>query len=492
MSYFATLIYTAFRTRPAPSALELERHEKLRAELGSARTWIAIACGAVFVQLLLGALVRHLGAAMVCLGMPTCTIGGDWWPDAGVQHLHMIHRAFGVVVAIVTTIAAVMVCRRAQAWPQLRAARAASRRCSSSRQVVARHLHRADDALGAGRGRPLRRRRGAVGAVDLGVADDAAAQRAVAIARRRSDALAARGRARVTARQTPRARRRVDLDRARQAAHHGDGAAHRRRRDEPRARTRDVADARCGCSPAPALIVGSANTLNMWLERDIDCLMARTQEPPAAAAAGSHAQHRARVRRAPGRARAAGRSRSSASITAALGLLALILYVGVYTPMKQRSHWAVVGRRGARRDAGADGLDRRDRTHRARRARRVRRAVLLADPALPRDRACIASASTTPPASRRCPARTASRAARREIARVPRRPGRGQPRARRRSASPASPYLVTAVALGALVLVQGFAGRLRWRHEVGAQRVPRRRSSTCRSCSRSWCSTGSA
>src|SRR5204862_5811949 len=29
-----------------------------------------------------------------------------------------------------------------------------------------------------------------------------------------------------------------------------------------------------------ALIVGSANTLNMWLERDIDCLMARTRNRP--------------------------------------------------------------------------------------------------------------------------------------------------------------------------------------------------------------------
>jgi heme A synthase len=121
MSYFATLIYTAFRTRPAPSALELERHEKQRAQLGSVRGWIGLACGVVFVQLLLGALVRHLGAAMVCLGMPSCTRSGEWWPDAGVQDLHMIHRGFGVIVAIVTTIAAVQVYRRAKSWPSLRA-----------------------------------------------------------------------------------------------------------------------------------------------------------------------------------------------------------------------------------------------------------------------------------------------------------------------------------------------------------------------------------
>jgi heme a synthase len=120
MSYFAMLIYAAFRTRPAPTVPELDRHVRQRTELGPARTWIAVAVGAVFVQLLLGALVRHHGAAMVCLGMPSCTMSGDWWPDTGVQHLHMIHRGFGVIVAIVTTIAAVMVWRRASSWPQLR------------------------------------------------------------------------------------------------------------------------------------------------------------------------------------------------------------------------------------------------------------------------------------------------------------------------------------------------------------------------------------
>jgi cytochrome c oxidase assembly protein subunit 15 len=120
MSYFATLVYTAFLTRPAPSVVALEQHERRRTELGSARRWILIAVGAVFVQLLIGALVRHLGAAMVCLGMPTCTIAGDWWPEAGVQHLHMIHRAVGVLVGLVTTVAAVQVWRAAKSWPALR------------------------------------------------------------------------------------------------------------------------------------------------------------------------------------------------------------------------------------------------------------------------------------------------------------------------------------------------------------------------------------
>ncbi|HEX7836569.1 MAG TPA: COX15/CtaA family protein [Kofleriaceae bacterium] len=125
MSYFATLIYTGFLTRPAPSAVEIDRHARLCDELGSGRRWIAVACGAVFVQLLLGALVRHLGAAMVCLGMPACTISGQWWPapppgEFPVQQLHMIHRGFGGVVAIVTTLAAIAVFRRARSWPGLR------------------------------------------------------------------------------------------------------------------------------------------------------------------------------------------------------------------------------------------------------------------------------------------------------------------------------------------------------------------------------------
>ncbi|MGE3542870.1 MAG: heme o synthase [Kofleriaceae bacterium] len=88
-----------------------------------------------------------------------------------------------------------------------------------------------------------------------------------------------------------------------------------------------------------ALIVGSANTLNMWLERDSDCLMARTRNRPLPG--GRLEARTALVFGAVQGAAALPALAMVNLITAALGLLALLLYVGVYTPMKQRSYWAV-------------------------------------------------------------------------------------------------------------------------------------------------------
>lgn len=88
-----------------------------------------------------------------------------------------------------------------------------------------------------------------------------------------------------------------------------------------------------------ALIVGSANTLNMWLERDVDCLMARTKNRPLPG-----------QRLVPNTALVFGAIEGALAlpvlllcgvVPAALGLVALLLYVGVYTPMKQRSHLAI-------------------------------------------------------------------------------------------------------------------------------------------------------
>jgi protoheme IX farnesyltransferase len=85
-----------------------------------------------------------------------------------------------------------------------------------------------------------------------------------------------------------------------------------------------------------ALIVGAANTLNMYLERELDCRMARTKNRPLPAG-----------RMAPEIALVFGLVLAAISVpilslavnpmTAVLGLTALVAYVMMYTPLKQRS-----------------------------------------------------------------------------------------------------------------------------------------------------------
>lgn len=84
------------------------------------------------------------------------------------------------------------------------------------------------------------------------------------------------------------------------------------------------------------LIVGAANTLNMYLERDIDCLMSRTKDRPLPAG-----------RMDPELALAFGVAQAFVSVplltfalnplTGLLGVTALLSYVMVYTPLKQRT-----------------------------------------------------------------------------------------------------------------------------------------------------------
>jgi len=89
-----------------------------------------------------------------------------------------------------------------------------------------------------------------------------------------------------------------------------------------------------------ALIVGAANALNMYLERDIDCLMARTRDRPLPAR-----------RLDPSVALTFGVAQAllaiplltfglghAGPITGLLAVTAFVAYVMVYTPMKQRSH----------------------------------------------------------------------------------------------------------------------------------------------------------
>lgn len=91
---------------------------------------------------------------------------------------------------------------------------------------------------------------------------------------------------------------------------------------------------------ATAAIVGSANALNCWWERDSDRHMARTKNRPLPSGRLSP-----RIALAFGVGLGAlsvpALAWSANALTALLGAIALVTYVGIYTPMKRRSPLAL-------------------------------------------------------------------------------------------------------------------------------------------------------
>ena len=85
-----------------------------------------------------------------------------------------------------------------------------------------------------------------------------------------------------------------------------------------------------------ALIVGAANTLNMYLERDVDCLMARTRTRPLPA---GRMQPRVALVFGLAQALVAAPLLTFAvhPLTGLLGVIAFLSYVLLYTPLKQRT-----------------------------------------------------------------------------------------------------------------------------------------------------------
>lgn len=88
-----------------------------------------------------------------------------------------------------------------------------------------------------------------------------------------------------------------------------------------------------------ALLVGAANALNMWMERDLDARMARTRLRPLAD--GRLAPWHALAFAAACTAGGAALSFRANAMVGALGLLALGSYVGAYTPLKRRTWLAL-------------------------------------------------------------------------------------------------------------------------------------------------------
>jgi len=92
---------------------------------------------------------------------------------------------------------------------------------------------------------------------------------------------------------------------------------------------------------ATACLVVSANTLNCWIEREIDALMRRTRERPLPTG-----------RIEPGVALASGSFLAAISLTTLalvtnplttiLGAAALVSYAAIYTPLKRFTPWSVI------------------------------------------------------------------------------------------------------------------------------------------------------
>lgn len=88
-------------------------------------------------------------------------------------------------------------------------------------------------------------------------------------------------------------------------------------------------------------VVGAANTLNNWIERDIDRHMTRTANRPLPT--GRLSARTALIQGVVLTALSLPLLAWTANtITAVLGALSLFLYVAVYTPMKRRSTWSTI------------------------------------------------------------------------------------------------------------------------------------------------------
>ncbi|HTE52501.1 MAG TPA: COX15/CtaA family protein [Kofleriaceae bacterium] len=112
MSYFALTLYQAWRTRPAP-ATPVDRAAGPSAERARMRWWIAVGGTAVLLQILLGGLVRHHGAALASLDLPLHE--GQLWPAGApfALKLHMAHRLFGALVGVVAIVCSIAIFRAA-------------------------------------------------------------------------------------------------------------------------------------------------------------------------------------------------------------------------------------------------------------------------------------------------------------------------------------------------------------------------------------------
>jgi len=108
MAFFSTLIALAHRLRPPRPASEPGPPPTPPGPRGL----VGLAALATYLQIVLGALVRHTGAGLACnTAIPLCD--GQLWPAGGPAQLHMLHRLWGTALVALVLAAAWGPLRRA-------------------------------------------------------------------------------------------------------------------------------------------------------------------------------------------------------------------------------------------------------------------------------------------------------------------------------------------------------------------------------------------
>ena len=104
MAFFSVLVWLAWRLAPrGDDAGET-------AAPGPARALAGAAALGVYIQIVLGALVRHTGSGLAC-GTSVVLCEGAAWPAAGPGQLVSFHRYLGVVVALLVVSSALAAIR---------------------------------------------------------------------------------------------------------------------------------------------------------------------------------------------------------------------------------------------------------------------------------------------------------------------------------------------------------------------------------------------
>jgi heme A synthase len=108
MFFFVYLMVLTHRLRPVAVSEKVDEGQPIP------RCWIAWAVGGLYIQILLGGLIRHSGSALACgTDIPWCL--GAAWPAHGLGQIHMLHRYGSLVVT-----ALVLVAAASAAWHGLR------------------------------------------------------------------------------------------------------------------------------------------------------------------------------------------------------------------------------------------------------------------------------------------------------------------------------------------------------------------------------------